>query len=101
MELELQASVSQPRNARIKTGVFDLCVEVGQNLGSCGLVLESVDTDFDDVFAELDPPLYAIDELAMNNFRCLVFIGRTEVVTKVIHRMEREQTQREHGLDGV
>jgi len=37
----------------------------------------------------------------MDQFWRLVLIGRSEVMTEVVHHMAGEETQRQHGLDGV
>ena len=37
----------------------------------------------------------------MDQFRRLVLVGGSEVLSEVIHHVECEQTQREHGLDRI
>src|SRR5215831_18668498 len=64
-------------------------------------MLESVDADLDDVAVQLYPPLDPVDELTMDQFRRLCLIGWPEVMPEVVHHMEGEETQREHGLDRV
>ncbi len=47
------------------------------------------------------PSLDPVDELAMDQFRCLLLIGWPEVMSEVVHHMEGEETERQHGLYGV
>jgi hypothetical protein len=101
VKCEPQASVAQPWDARINASVFEFGIKVGPD--GCGrrLVLESVDADLDDVAASLHSPLDPIDELPMDQFRRLVLVGGSEVMPKVIHHVEGEEPQRQHGLDRV
>ena len=80
MKSESQTSVAQPWDARIHASVFEFGIEVGQKRRRGGFVLEPVDADLDDGAAQLHSPLDTVDELAMDQFRCLVLIGRPEVM---------------------
>src|SRR5712691_9035979 len=64
-------------------------------------MLEPVDIDLDDGATYLYPPLDTVDELPMDQFRRLLLIGWSEVMTEVVHHMEGEEPERQRGLDGV
>src|SRR6266568_7105105 len=64
-------------------------------------MLEPVDIDLDDGATYLYPPLDTVDELPMDQFRRLLLIGRSEVMTEVVHHVERKEPERQHGLDRV
>src|SRR5438128_6068093 len=94
-------AVAQPRDARVYTRIFEFGIEVGQHRCSRGLMLKPVDVDLDNVAAQLHSSLDPVDELPMDQFRRLVPIGWPEVMTKVVHHMQREETERQRGLDRV
>ena len=101
MKCEPQTSVAQPRYARVSTRIFEFGIEVGQHRCSRGLMLKPVEVDLDEVAAQLHPSLDPVDALPMDQFRRLVPIGWPEVMTKVVHHMKREETERQRGLDRV
>ncbi len=101
MKCEPQTAVAQPGDARINASICEFRIEVGQDRRGSRLVLKAVNDDVDDIAAQLHPPLDTVDELAMDQFRRLLLIGRSEVMTEVVHHMEREETERQHGLDRV
>src|SRR6266581_3386691 len=101
VKCEPQTAVAQPWDARINASIFEFRIEVGQDRRGSRLVLKAVNDDVDDIAAQLHPPLDTVDELAMDQFRRLLLIGRSEVMTEVVHHVEREETERQHGLDRV
>src|SRR2546427_11805063 len=64
-------------------------------------MLKPVDVDLDDVAAQLHSSLDPVDALPMDQFRRLVPIGWPAGMTKVVHPMKREETERQRGLDRV
>jgi len=101
VKCEPQTAVAQPWDARVNASVFEFRIEVGQDRRGSGFVLEPIDTDLDEVAAQLHAPLHPIDELPMDQFRRLSLVGRPEVMPEVVDHMEGEEAQRQHGLDGV
>jgi len=91
---EPQPSVAQPWDAWVNASVFEFRIEVAQNRRRCGLMLKAIDADLDSTAASLHPSLDTVNELAMDEFRRLVLIGRPEIMAEVVHDVESKQTKR-------
>ncbi len=94
MKCAPQTAVAQPWDARIHASVFEFRIEVGQDRRGSRFVRKAVNDDVDDIAAQLHPPLDTVDELAMDQVRRLLLIGRSEVMTEVVHHVECEETER-------
>ena len=93
VKCEPQTSVAQPWDAWVNASAFKFGIEVGQERCGRRRVLKAVDVDLNEVAAQLHPALDSVAELPMDQFRCLFLIGRTEVVTEVVHDVKREETE--------
>ena len=101
MKCEPQTAVAQPWDARINASLCEFRLEVGQDRRGSRRVLKAVNDAVEDMAAQLHPPLDTVDALAMEQVRRLLLIGRSEVMTEVVHHREREEPERQHGLDRV
>ena len=99
MACEPESSVAQPRAARVHTRTCPLRLEVAQDGRGRRGVLEAVVADCDGIAAAWHPPLPTVDARALSQFRRLRLGGRPQVMPAVVDHMERQQTQRQPGLE--
>jgi len=90
-EKEAETPVTQPRDPRINFCAFELVIQVGEDGSRGGFLCKSVDVNLDDVPSKLYPSLYPVDELPVDEFGCLRFIVRAQIVPEVVYGVVGEQ----------